>query len=653
MVTKFTRQPMDYLLTETLPLEKAGYFTFSGLYSFLTDADNKSLIAQYGREYQEEINVLKTNEKLGNIWVTSPMQVKTRLRDGFRIISIISPVSAIDAMFFNAAFGNEMLSIIKENRGFGARIPYKTSALRYKNSENQVVTYSDSQEKQQLLFSLESSGRFYQHLPVKSLPAFTDSTFYLRLRDRFTKMQSIDIENYFNSIYTHSFSWLISRNYVERMKFKNIPSVYNEIDLFLERINEKKTNGIVVGPEFSRLISEFLLSHIDALVREKLLAESIGRRDYEVVRIIDDIYFFSNEDTVISKITEIYKECLSQFQLKIGTKKVKIYDKYKSPVAWLSKTKKISDSMAELCKDGGRWGYKDYRMKVDELFDSSERSDVFRELSYLLSTLVTLTEREAKVEILENTVYIAFHLYSEYPSFVQCRKLIRILNIFEKIDSQKLKKVISSLLERFQNDLFKEYPTDWIELLLLTGNLGIELDVELYEDIKKRIEDEENAYLYAGWIIYVNKMGYVEEKEIYKKNVKKNIAKVSNEDKDIFKSDSAWWVILFVNCNFLDDKIKKAITKKLTDSKNYFSKKNEPKPNHKSNGEVKIKTSGKVKELVLRYLLEKDKESGKDRGFIEWGFSQEDYNKKFYYYTRDRTVFGNANELVSQFKLSY
>lgn len=95
----------------------------------------------------------------------------------------------------------------------------------------------------------------------------------------------------FDSIYTHTFKWLIGKDVNDTKDFKNT-NIYTTIDRILQNINARTSNGIVVGPEFSRMIAEILLQAIDRTVYSKLLnsGKAVGE-NYNVYRFVDDILF--------------------------------------------------------------------------------------------------------------------------------------------------------------------------------------------------------------------------------------------------------------------------------------------------------------------------------------------------------------------------
>ena len=59
-------------------------------------------------------------------------------------------------------------------------------------------------------------------------------------------------------------------------KLRTVSSAFgNATDVICQRINFNETNGIVVGPEFSRVMAELLMTRIDIKVQEALLEQKL------------------------------------------------------------------------------------------------------------------------------------------------------------------------------------------------------------------------------------------------------------------------------------------------------------------------------------------------------------------------------------------
>lgn len=90
-----------------------------------------------------------------------------------------------------------------------------------------------------------------------------------------------DISNCYPSIYSHSISWaLIGKNEAKiksKLTFKN--EWFNKLDEFSRKIKNNETNGILIGPHTSNLISEIILVAVDL---------EMENRGYRFTRYIDD-----------------------------------------------------------------------------------------------------------------------------------------------------------------------------------------------------------------------------------------------------------------------------------------------------------------------------------------------------------------------------
>lgn len=82
------------------------------------------------------------------------------------------------------------------------------------------------------------------------------------------------------------FTWLIGKDSIDTKSFESNSNIYFAIDRILQNINARRSNGIVVGPEFSRMIAELLLQSIDTAVYNKLINSGVEcGQDYNVYSV--------------------------------------------------------------------------------------------------------------------------------------------------------------------------------------------------------------------------------------------------------------------------------------------------------------------------------------------------------------------------------
>lgn len=129
-----------------------------------------------------------------------------------------------------------------------------------------------------------------------------------------------DISSCFPSVYSHSLVWaLIGKTRAKKElanKKKYINNYYNQIDKCSMNIKNGETNGLLIGPHSSNLLSEIILCCID----QKLVS-----KHYAFSRYIDDYCCYTETEEKAEKfILDLALE-LKKFELALNTKKTKIF----------------------------------------------------------------------------------------------------------------------------------------------------------------------------------------------------------------------------------------------------------------------------------------------------------------------------------------
>ena len=101
-----------------------------------------------------------------------------------------------------------------------------------------------------------------------------------------------DIKSCYPSIYSHALSWaLVGKTEAKRCSRDNT-QWFNKIDKCVRNVKYGETNGILIGPHASNILSEIILVSID---------DNLYRAGYKFIRNIDDYYC----------VTETYEEAES------------------------------------------------------------------------------------------------------------------------------------------------------------------------------------------------------------------------------------------------------------------------------------------------------------------------------------------------------
>ena len=169
---------------------------------------------------------------------------------------------------------------------------------------------------------------FFIYSRYRNLHEFYESQEYHRCETRFDYLFKFDIDKCFDSIYTHSISWAIyNKEAVKREIGKSKHTFAGKFDSLMQALSYNETNGIVIGPEFSRIFAELVLQRIDRDVHQGLPEEIRHKQDYELFRYVDDYFLFYNEPATRDCIVDHYELKLREYKLSINHSKSELIEK--------------------------------------------------------------------------------------------------------------------------------------------------------------------------------------------------------------------------------------------------------------------------------------------------------------------------------------
>lgn len=162
---------------------------------------------------------------------------------------------------------------------------------------------------------------FFRLKRFNLLAKFVESEEYIELEKQYSRLLTIDIAKCFYNIYTHSLGWAIKGKGVTKKSIR-VHSFEHRFDEAMQFANYKETNGIIVGPEVSRIFAELILQHIDSELRHRLMARhEIAVGEYQIRRYVDDYSVFANDDAVLDKVETELAALLGEFKLYINSNK--------------------------------------------------------------------------------------------------------------------------------------------------------------------------------------------------------------------------------------------------------------------------------------------------------------------------------------------
>lgn len=187
------------------------------------------------------------------------------------------------------------------------------------DNSNKVYSYSFpipvTNESVGTLGGLRTGRMIYEYLELAEKDLLSESYKYKYLL-------KTDIKNFYPSIYTHSISWAIhKKEKIRNGNENNFRLVGNVLDKLIRFGNDRKTNGIPIGPAISDLIAEIVLTAVD-----KSFTKSIRNEDLVAARYKDDYFFLIKNDEQADRIIKSLQNCFKEFNLFINEEKTEKFN---------------------------------------------------------------------------------------------------------------------------------------------------------------------------------------------------------------------------------------------------------------------------------------------------------------------------------------
>ncbi len=578
------RNKLDYILTDLLPVEISELFTLKPFYDYLMN--NKGIIDDSIKKMKKCVS--KNNKiPFESGWATAPLKFNIlKGNDGSREISLMQPLSMLNIYLFLELYQKELLILLKENSKFSLRYHKKANDLYYKKSTRKTAEYYNSSSRRIEKGALQQTGAFFKIGRFNSVSSFTGSKLWQQLNLKYKYFAKIDYKSCFDSIYTHAYKWIIEKDVVDSKGVSN-SNLYIVIDRILQNINAKSSNGVIVGPEFSRMIVEILLQQIDIEVFIELSKNGLeNNKDYSICRYVDDMYLFANSSDDIDIIINIITAISHKYLLHLNELK---FLKKETPFtlnSWLSQTRELAEKISGLffnhdelkIKDKPeRYLVKDGHLPVDKIksdfnnlicdYPNEKRTIVSFALSTLLNNIskkkngiqIFRAGKESKAfKILELVLYIV----SFCPCFEHIQKVISILvyinddiDLKKDINREKLQSLINDYVFIFERGNLN----DLCNLFLLFNEYGLAIPTNYENAIFKKIKELNNPLLLSNYLMYSRyyEPYYKTVLDDVENIIKEKLEHITDEEEMLHKE--FWYVLIFCNCPFLSESTKEKI----------------------------------------------------------------------------------------------
>ncbi len=305
MINKITLNKYDYnriILTDLLPYEVPIIFNNEGFYNLLNENVN---IPRY---IKEDVLKLNNNFDLKKLNYTKPFNFKiAKNNTSYRTLSIMHPTLQNQFIKFYKKYDQVIINACNKSPFSLRKVIDIDTAYYEKEDENEKIKYANY---------------YFKYKKFKFMYKFYNSYEFNNLEKKYSNMMTLDISKCFYNIYTHSVTWAVkNKEYAKNNTGKR--TFENDFDSLMQKSNYNETNGIIVGPEISRIFAEIIFQDIDVYVYNKLATKYQYKIDYEIRRYVDDYFIFSNDINLLEEINSLYQTKLEEYKLYINREKTR------------------------------------------------------------------------------------------------------------------------------------------------------------------------------------------------------------------------------------------------------------------------------------------------------------------------------------------
>lgn len=272
------------------------------------------------------------NEYVGKNEPKIPFSYRIMHKRGkYRELAVIHPSDQIKMVSFYEKYKSLILYYCQQSR-FSLRHPHAVACYFYYRDRLHHTLLGKRSDDLELYFNeYENLKTYFSYKRYTQIYRFYEDYRYQRAEKKFAHLQKFDIQACFNSIYSHSIAWATNGGKVTYKRFfkGGEDGTFGAVwDSLMQKMNYNETNGIVIGPEFSRLFAEVILQYIDKCVENDLLEKGYKWNvDYECYRYVDDHFFFYNNKEVLEAVRQSYAYHLNEYKMTISNEKTEDIDR--------------------------------------------------------------------------------------------------------------------------------------------------------------------------------------------------------------------------------------------------------------------------------------------------------------------------------------
>ena len=361
----------------------------------------------------------------------------------FRELVVIHPKNQLLLVEFYEKYKETILYYCNISP-FSIRKPHKVAKFTYHNDRIHLKNLAHDHEHK----SVEEFDKEYEHLKTffaykeySNIYKFYESYEYHRCEKKYNKLFKFDISKCFDSIYTHSLAWaLLNKEIVKDNLGLSKETFGGQFDILMQNLNHGETNGIIIGPEFSRIFAELILQKIDFDVMHYLQDNRDGlkfKTDYKIFRYVDDYFVFYDDEETRERILDAYRHHLMEYKLYINESKYAFFEKPIITGITIAK-QKISDLLN-----------KSLIFKISEEDNNTGDGNGEEEKEKRYYFYVSSNKLITRFKTIIKETGIAYKDILNYTLACIDRKVLRLINMYSDIENKEKyePKVVKFILE--------------------------------------------------------------------------------------------------------------------------------------------------------------------------------------------------------------
>ncbi|WP_321955781.1 antiviral reverse transcriptase Drt3b [Burkholderia cenocepacia] len=253
----------------------------------------------------------------------------THKQDQLRQLSLMHPKGQLMVAAFYDEF-KELIIHYSNKSPFSLRAPTRVAGCTYIDFRSLI----ERRDKTDALVEMEGENydnlkSFFVYEKFSNVFKFYESKEHLLGERDFKFLTKFDVAGCFDNIYTHSIAWAI---YGKKYSKENLQSILSSFpgrfDSLMQNINYNETNGILIGPEVSRIFAEIILQSVDLSIKKDLEEKKYSSgSDFIIYRYVDDYFIFHDSEEVRHQIKMTLQENLRIYKLSLNKGKEETFSR--------------------------------------------------------------------------------------------------------------------------------------------------------------------------------------------------------------------------------------------------------------------------------------------------------------------------------------